>query len=158
FGTEANMRRIGCIAGGLAALAFAKSALASDYSNAVLALNPNEYLQLNDTSGIGIDSAGGGLHPLRNIEAGVLRGVPGSGSTDGYAGFGSGNLAYGFPSNIPNGDSVGAQTSTFDLSQPQPGDGYIPATGKSARTVISWFRLIQRPGIEGDPNNDPNGR
>jgi hypothetical protein len=151
-------KRLASVGTGVAALACAASAWASDYSDAVLSLNPSMYVRLEESSGPGVDSSAGGLHPLRNVEGNVIRGAAGPGAADGFNGFGAGNLAYGFPHNVPTGDSAGAQTSTLDPTVPQPGDGYIPATGASARTVVTWFKLTQRPGIESDPANDPNSR
>ncbi len=136
-------------AAGLALVGSAASTWASAYSDAILSLNPNAYYKLDDTSGDGLDSAVGGTHPLAAayVEGGITRGVPGPRASDGFAGMGTTNTSWNFPSNYPNGDSAGART-----------EDYIPVTGAAARTVSAWFRLTQRPGIEGDPANDPTSR
>jgi hypothetical protein len=117
----------------LVTMTFSVRATASVYSDAVLALNPQAYWQLNDASGNGVDLVGAypGNDPIVNVESGVSRGIPGP-SSAAYPGLGPNNLAWGFQT------GAGAQTLN-----------YIPATGNSARTIVGWMELGATPDAQG---------
>ena len=108
--------------------AVAATTYGSDYSDAVLALNPDTYWRLNEAAGDGVDEIGN-THPL-TLSGGPTQGEAGPRPADGLLGFDANNQAYDF-----TGAANGAAT-----------DDYVPVSGSNPRTIVAWLNMDTPPG------------
>ncbi len=117
------MNRTFATLGSVVLMGIASNALASPYSDAMMALSPGAYWRLQDPNlmPVGRDEVGN-ANPLTVIEAPIVHAQPGPTG----AGMEANQLAW----SMTYGE--GART-----------DSYIPASGTDPRTVVAWARLAE---------------